>query len=99
MLKMERFWLRRQVVIWFPNATRECFMFGLRWRNHFIGFVLGGEEVDPRHHVHNEQVRKLTELLERREELLVKGKTLQQNAEMARQREANETSLQGVGDR
>ena len=91
MLKLERFWLRRQVVIWFPNATRECFMLGFRWRNHFIGFVLGGEEIDPRHHVHGEQVRRLTELLERREGLLVKGKPAWQATETARQKEGSES--------
>jgi hypothetical protein len=76
MLKMERFWLRRRVVIWFPNATRECFMFGLRWRNDFFGFVSGGEEIDPRYHVHNETVRKLTEVLEGRDDPPPKGKLL-----------------------
>jgi hypothetical protein len=51
-------------------------MFGFRWRNHFIGFGSGGEEIDPRHHVHNTQVRKLTEVLEGRDDLPVKGKLL-----------------------
>jgi hypothetical protein len=77
MLKKEQFWLRHRVVIWFPNATRECFMFGIRWRNHFIGFVSGGEEIDPRHHVHTETVRKLSEVLEGRDDLLIKGKLFQ----------------------
>jgi hypothetical protein len=76
MLRMERFWLRRRVVIWFPNATRECFMLGFRWRDHFIGFVSGGDEIDPRRYIHNEKVRRLTEVLEDRDGSLVNGRLL-----------------------
>jgi hypothetical protein len=59
------------VVIWFPQATRECFLHGFRWGNGFIGLVMRGEEVDPIQEVYYERVRRLTELLEKEDTMVV----------------------------
>ena len=59
------------MVIWFPHATRECFLHGFRWGNGFIGLVTRGEEVDPRQEVYYETVRRLTELLEKEDSMVV----------------------------
>ena len=62
---LRRFVLNQRVVIWFPKTTRECFMYGFRWRDNFIGLVIQGEEIDPREEVYYERVRNITAVLEK----------------------------------
>jgi hypothetical protein len=57
------FFLNHRVVIWFPKTTRECFMYGFRWGDSFIGVVIRGEEIDPRQEAYYERVRNIAEVL------------------------------------
>jgi hypothetical protein len=64
-----KFVRNHRVVIWFPKTARECFMYGFRWRENFIGVVMRGEEIDPRQEVYYERVRNIAELLEKEENM------------------------------
>jgi hypothetical protein len=63
--------LKQRLVVWFPRTTRECFLYGFRWKGIFIGVVRRGEEVDPRQEVYYERVRRLTEVLQKDDEMSI----------------------------
>lgn len=63
--------MNETVVISFPRAIRECFMFGFRWKTNFIGVIIGGEEVDPRQKARYDMERSITEILDRPEDTRV----------------------------
>lgn len=59
--------LNERVIVWFPRVTRECRMLGFRWRNNFIGMVMGGEPVDPKEEAYYEVQRRIAKQLEKPE--------------------------------
>jgi hypothetical protein len=46
-------------------------MYGLRWRENFLGVVIRGEEIDPRQEVYYERVRNIEEALAKEDSMLL----------------------------
>ena len=86
------FVLNHRVVIWFPKTARECFMYGFRWRENFIGVVIRGEEIDPRQEVYYERVRNVAAVLEKEDNMRL---TLPRPSEQ-QQRSTNEEGSESL---